>query len=225
MRVLLVEDSKGLRKHLALALRRTGYAVDEAADGEDGLALARAVPYDAIVLDIMLPKLDGLALIDRLREEGSDTPVLFLTARDTVEDRVRGLRRGADDYVVKPFSLDEVLARVEALCRRRYRQAEPVLRLGELALDPAAKKVTCAAAVLDLPPREFRLLQYLLLRNGEVATRTEIEEHIYDDLAAPMSNVVDAAVYSLRKRLARHAGAPRLVTRRGLGYVLEAPAA
>jgi DNA-binding response OmpR family regulator len=222
MRVLVVEDSKQLRTFVAKALKQTGYAVDTAADGEDGLALAREIPYDAIVLDIMLPKLDGVSLLRQLRDGGRDTPVLFLTAKDTVEDRVQGLRTGADDYLVKPFALAELLARVEALCRRRYDRHVATLRVGDLELDEAARRVTRGGHAIALPAREFALLHYLMSRRGEVVSRTEIEEHIYDDLASPLSNVVDSAICALRRKLAVTPEAPVLIrTRRGMGYILD----
>lgn len=222
MRVLLVEDSERLRKSLTTALKASGYAVDAEADGEEGLWLAKTHDYDVLVLDIMLPGLDGLELLDTLRRDGNETPVLFLTARDTVEDRVRGLRQGADDYLVKPFALEELLARVETLTRRRYQKRTSSVTVGDLELDSAAKTVKRDGMPVSLAAREFALLEYLMLRAGQVVSRTEIEEHIYDDLVSPMSNVVDSAVCALRKRIAVRAdSAPLIHTRRGQGYVLE----
>ncbi|MGH8047110.1 MAG: response regulator transcription factor [Chthoniobacterales bacterium] len=219
MRVLYVEDSAILRRSVRRALRHAGYAVDTAADGEDGLALAQGNNYDAVVLDIMLPKLDGLAILARLRAAGNGTHVLLLTARDTVTDRVEGLRRGADDYLVKPFALDELLARVEALCRRAYGGKTSKLCIGPLEIDLAARHLRCDGDAIELTAREWRLLEYLALRRGEVVARAEIEAHIYDERAEPLSNVVDAAVYGLRRKI----GAHLIQTRRGLGYVLAAP--
>lgn len=222
MRILVVEDSKVLRDYVAKALKASGYAVDVAEQGDDGLALALEIAYDAIVLDIMLPELDGLSVLEQLRDAGRDTPVLFLSARDTVEDRVQGLRKGADDYLVKPFELDELLARVEVMCRHRYDLHQSALQVGDLALDSAAKQATRAGQVLDLPAREFALLEYMMARTGDTISRSEIEEHIYDDLASPMSNVVDSAIYGLRRKLAVQPDSPPLIhTRRGMGYVLE----
>lgn len=222
MRLLLVEDSDRLRETVALALRRSGYKVDATGDGEDGLHLAQDHPYDAAILDIMLPSLDGISILRQLRSEGDETPVLFLTARDSIDDRVEGLRLGADDYLVKPFALEELLARIEVLCRRRYQKAGNEIRIADLKLDSSAKIVTRAGIPLDLTAREFGLLEYLMLRAGQVVSRTQIEEHIYDDLVSPMSNVVDSAVYSLRKKIAVKPGiAPLIHTRRGQGYVLE----
>lgn len=222
MRILVVEDSKVLRDYVAKSLKASGYAVDVAERGDDALAQALDIAYDAIVLDIMLPELDGMSVLEKLRKAGRDTPVLFLSAKDTVEDRVHGLRKGADDYLVKPFDLDELLARVEVMCRRRYDQHESTLTIGDLQLDRAAKRASRAGQPLDLPAREFALLEYLMARSGDTVSRSEIEEHIYDDLASPMSNVVDSAIYTLRRKLAVDPGLPPLIhTRRGMGYVLE----
>jgi DNA-binding response OmpR family regulator len=223
MRVLVVEDSLRLRQNLVKALKRSGYAADGAADGEEGLWMAQNAAYDVAVLDIMLPKLDGVTLLRRLREGGSDVPVIFLTARDTVEDRVHGLGAGADDYLVKPFALDELLARVQALCRRRYQRPDSRLRVADVELNGAARTVTRDGIPIDLPAREFKLLEYLMARQGQVVARGEIEEHIYDDLASPMSNVVDASVCAVRRKLAVRPNMPPLIhTRRGMGYVIGA---
>jgi len=225
MRLLLVEDSERLRRSLATAFKRSGYAVDATGDGCEGLWLAEANDYDVVVLDLMLPGLDGLAVLGRLRARGRDTQILLLTARDTVEDRVRGLREGADDYLVKPFALEELLARVQALCRRSYRQKRPRLLIGDLELDPAARRVRRAGQPVELTAREFALLEYLALRRGTVVSRQEIEAHLYDDQADLMSNVVDSAVCVLRRKLAAPGAPPLIHTRRGLGYVLEPEAA
>jgi DNA-binding response OmpR family regulator len=217
MRVLYVEDSESLRRSVRRALRHAGFAVDVAADGEEGLAATELNAYDALILDIMLPKLDGLTVLRRLRAAGNTTHVLLLTARDTVADRVDGLRQGADDYLVKPFALAELLARVEALCRRAYGNRSGTLRIGPLELDLAAHRLHRDGEEVALTAREWRLLEYLAMRLGQVVPRAEIEAHIYDDLVQPMSNVVDTAVYGLRRKIG-----PELIrTRRGLGYVLE----
>lgn len=218
MRVLYVEDSESLRRSMRRAFRHAGYAVDVAGDGEEGLAAAELNDYDAIVLDIMLPKLDGLTLLRRLRAAGKTTHVLLLTARDTVADRVEGLRQGADDYLVKPFALEELLARVAALCRRAYHAKCGALHIGSLEIDLAGRHVWRGGAEVELTAREWRLFEYLVLRRGEVVPRMEIEAHIYDEFVEPMSNVVDAAVYGLRRKI----GHGMIRTRRGLGYVLEA---
>ncbi len=221
MRVLLVEDSSRLRRTLAAALRRSGYAVDLAADGGAGLELAEAGEYDVIVLDLMLPVIDGLTVLRRLRESRRPVRVLILTARDTVRERVQGLDAGADDYLIKPFALEELLARVQALCRRHYDVGQPRVIIGQLVIDMRAKIVTHGGAAVPLKPREFALLEYLAVRRGDVVSRTEIERHIYDEHLDPMSNVVDSAISILRKRLSQ-AGAPPLIhTRHGLGYCLD----
>ena len=201
MRVLLVEDSEKLRRSVSTGLRKAGFAVDVAGDGEAALWYATGNEYDVIVLDLMLPKVDGLTVLRRLREMGKTTHVLILTARDTVEDRVLGLRSGSDDYLIKPFAFEELLARIEALGAARA--------WGEDAGHPdrgggdrfGSSNGARGGGLLDLTPREFALLEYLAMRRGEVVTRSQIEGHIYDEQVDPMSNVVDAAVYSLRKKI------------------------
>jgi DNA-binding response OmpR family regulator len=222
MRLLLIEDSRRLREQIVLALKRSGYAVDATEDGDEGLWMARTHNYDAAILDIMVPGLDGLSVLKQLRKEGNQTPVMFLTARDTIEDRVAGLRSGADDYLVKPFALDEFLARVEALCRRSYQTSTPVAQVDDLEVDTTAKSASRAGEPLDLTAREYAILEHLVLRKGHVVSRTQIEEHIYDDLVSPMSNVVDSAICALRRKIAVSADSKPLIhTRRGQGYVLE----
>ena len=211
MRLLLVEDSRRLREQVALALKRSGYAVDATENGEEGLWMAQNHEYDAAILDIMVPGLDGYNLLKKLRAEGNDTPVMFLTARDKVEDRVAGLRGGADDYLVKPFALEELLARVEALCRRSYNNSTPVVSIDDLEVDTTAKSASRAGEKLDLTAREFAILELLMLRKGHVISRTQIEEHIYDDLVSPMSNVVDSAVCALRKKIAVNSDSKPLI--------------
>ncbi len=222
MRILFVEDSAALRKPVVKALKASGFAVDATGDGEEGWWIARERDYDVIILDIMLPGLDGHEILKRLREAGNETPVLFLTAKDAIGDRVAGLRLGADDYLVKSFAIEELLGRVEALGRRKYQKRSPKLTVADLVLDSAAKKVTRAGQELSLPPQLFALLEFLMLREGRVVSRTEIEEHIYDETVSPMSNVVDTAVCALRKAIAiSEDSAPLIHTRRGMGYVLE----
>lgn len=218
MRILVVEDSARLQRSLGAALRHTGYAVDLCGDGEEGLWLATSNSYDAIILDIMLPKRDGLSLLAELRARGGRTHVLLLTARDTVADRVQGLRAGADDYLVKPFALEELLARVEALCRRAYGTSHPRLTVGDLSIDTVARTVVRGEHQVELTAREYQLIEYLARRAGHTVSRPEIEEHIYGGHADLMSNAVDSAVCSLRKKLG---GEPIIHTRRGLGYVLD----
>lgn len=221
MRVLLVEDYAPLRESVAQAIEEAGFAVDAAGDGEVGLWYAQSGNYDAIVLDIVLPKLDGLSILKRLRRSGNRTPVLLLTAKDTVADRVAGLDSGADDYLVKPFALEEVLARVRALLRRRYDARDPILRVQDLELNTVSRIVWRAGERVDLTAREFALLEFLAHRVGEIVSRTEIWEHVYDFRSTVESNVVDVYIGYLRKKLER-SGRPRLIhTRRGQGYVLE----
>ena len=221
MRVLIIEDSPRLQRSLGTALRKSNYAVDTAMDGEEGLWLAQSHDYDVIILDLMLPKRDGLEVLAELRRQGRDTHVLLLTARDTVADRVQGLRAGADDYLVKPFALEELLARVQALCRRAYGTKQSRLAIADLVIDTLARQVFRANQPIELPAREYLLLEYLARRRGQVVSRTEIEEHIYDGQVDPMSNVVDSAICNLRKKLAVGGDSALIHTRRGLGYVLD----
>src|SRR5689334_13565729 len=224
MRVLLIEDSERLQRSVATGLRKAGYAVDVSGDGNEGLWYARTNDYDVIVLDLMLPGLDGLTLLRRLRQSGRDAHVLILTAKDTVEDRVVGLRAGADDYLIKPFAFDELLARVQALGRRQHGVKNPQVAIGGLRVDTGARAVWRGDRQIELSAREYAVLEYLLLRQGQVVTRPEIEQHVYDERAELMSNVVDAAVYSLRKKI-DVPGEPSLIqTRRGMGYVMQAAA-
>lgn len=221
MRVLVVEDYAPLRESIGQALRETGFAVDTSADGAEGLWYAQGGAYDVLVLDIMLPQRDGLSILRTLRQAGDHTPVLLLTAKDTVADRVAGLNQGADDYLVKPFALQELLARVRALLRRKYDAPDPVLRIRDLEIDTVARSVRRAGRPIELTAREYTLLEYLAHRPGEVVTRAAIEAHVYDFRAAVESNVVDVYIGYLRKKLERP-DEPRLIhTRRGQGYVLE----
>ena len=221
MRVLLVEDSERLQRSVTRGLKKSGYAVDAISDGNEALWLAESNDYDVIVLDIMLPGLDGLTILERLRKQKRTTHVLLLTARDTVEDRVRGLQMGADDYLVKPFAFEELLARVQALCRRSYGQKSSQLVIDDLEIDTGKKTATRSGQPLELSRREFALLEYLALRRGQVVTRGEIEQHIYNDVIEPMSNVVDSAICGLRKKISLSNKPGLIQTRRGLGYVLE----
>jgi len=223
MKVLLVEDYEPVRTSVAQGLREAGFAVDATGDGEEGLWFAQTGEYDAIVLDLMLPGTDGLTILRRLRGDANPVPVLVLTARDTVRDRVRGLDLGADDYLVKPFAFDELLARVRALVRRKYEEASPVLRVGDLEIDPGRRTVCRASRPVDLTAREYAILEFLAHRAGRVVSRTDIWEHVYDFNAEPNSNVIDVYVARLRRRL-EEGGRPRLIhTRRGQGYVLGEP--
>lgn len=216
MRILIVEDEPRLLRNLAKALREEGYAVDTADAGDNGLYKAESYDYDAIVLDVMLPRLDGWEVLERLRRQ-KQTPVLLLTARDASRDRVRGLDAGADDYLVKPFDLSELLARLRALIRRASGQARPELELGEVRLDTRARTVTRGGQPVPLTAREYAILEYLAVHRGEVVTRTALYEHLFDERDDTLSNLVDVHVFSLRKKLGRDL----IATRRGQGYCIE----
>ena len=213
MRLLVVEDETDLLTSLAKALREEGYAVDTAADGEDGLYKAQSWDYDAVVLDVMLPHLDGWQVLDRLRES-KKTPVLMLTARDAAPDRVRGLDGGADDYVVKPFDLDELLARLRALIRRAAGQTLNLVEIGEVIVATDARRVTRAGRPVALTPREYALVEFLALHRGRVVSRTELYEHLFDEDEDTLSNLLDVHVSNVRKKL----GAGFITTHRGHGY-------
>lgn len=220
MRILLVEDSRRLREMLVTGLRRMNFAVDTAADGEDGLRLARIHEFDVIVLDIMLPKMDGLAVLKQLRKDGNRVHVIILTAKEAVPDRVNGLQCGADDYLPKPFAFDELVARIQALTRRKYDSKASQLALGDLVIDFSSRNVTRNSEEIILTGREFALLEYLAMRLGQVVSRHRIEEAIYDGRQEPASNAVDSAICVLRRKIDRSGSASLIQTRRGLGYVL-----
>jgi DNA-binding response OmpR family regulator len=222
MRVLVIEDYEPLARSVTQGLREAGYAVDLGTDGEEGLWYAQSSPYDAIVLDVMLPKLDGLTVLRRLRAQKVQAGVLILTARDGLADRVTGLDAGADDYLVKPFAFDELLARLRAVIRRRYRIQETVIRVADLELDTSARMVRRAGAAVTLSAREYGLLEYLALRQGQVVTRSEIWEHVYDFASDPSSNVVDVYIGYLRRKIEHQRGPKLIHTRRGQGYLLGA---
>lgn len=215
MRLLLIEDEPDLLSGLTRALRRAGYSVDAAEDGEDGLFKALEIDYDAIVLDVMLPRMDGWAVLTKLREKKS-TPVMMLTARDATKDRVRGFDSGADDYLVKPFELDELLARLRALIRRSAGKSTPALVLGEVKIDTANRTVTLADQPITLTSREYAVLEYLALHRGKLVTRTTLYEHLYDESGDTLSNMMDVLIYNLRTKLGRDL----ITTRRGHGYCI-----
>jgi len=221
VKVLFVEDYPPLLKSVSRAVRELGWAVDAAANGEEGRWFANEFVYDSIILDLMLPKFSGLDILRELRGKGNATPILILTARDTVEDRIKGLDEGADDYLIKPFFVGELLSRLKALVRRAYRQQETVIRLGGLEIDTNARRVTRAGREVELTAREYALLEYLARRQGQVVTRTEIWEHVYDSQGGPESNVVDVYVGYLRRKLNLPESPPLIHTRRGQGYVLQ----
>ena len=222
MRALIVEDDRAIAEFVARGLREAGFAVDQAADGETGLELALSEPYDVAIIDLMLPQRDGLSLIDELRRRGRTTPVLILSARRSVDDRVRGLQSGGDDYLTKPFAFAELLARVQALVRRATRAPEPTaLTLGDLTLDLLTRKVTRAGVPIDLRPREFALLEYLMRNSGKVVSKTMILSHVWDYTFDPQTNIVDVLVSRLREKIDRPFDRKLLRTVRGVGYVLE----
>ena len=216
MRLLIVEDEPDLLRSLAKALREEGYAVDTAEDGEDGLYKATNTGYDAIVLDGMLPRMDGWALLKQLRKT-KQTPVLMLTARDLSADRVRGLDIGADDYVVKPFDLAELLARLRAIIRRGAQQATSGIQIGTVEINTAARTITLAGETVTLTALEYSLVEYLARHRGEVVTRTTLYEHLFDENDSSLSNLLDVHVSNVRKKL----GHDFITTRRGHGYCID----
>ncbi len=219
MRVLVVEDEPDLLDSLLKALREDGYAADGAADGEDGLYKAQNYEYDAVVLDIMLPRIDGWELLRGLRKT-KKTPVLMLTARDAVRDRVRGLDTGADDYLVKPFDLSELLARLRALIRRSASQADSCIEIGHVVIDTAARTVLRQGQPVVLTAREYALVEYLAVHRGKLVTRTMLYDHLFDENDSTLSNLLDVHVSNIRKKL----GHDFITTRRGYGYCIEPPA-
>lgn len=222
VRLLLIEDYAPLRQSVAKGLREAGFAVDATGDGKEGLWHAMGEDYDAIVLDLMLPGLDGLSILTKIRAAGRQAHVLILTARDTVADRVRGLDLGADDYLTKPFAFDELLARIHALVRRKYEHKSPEICVGGVRIDTASHRVWRGEDELHLTSREYALLEYLAMRAGQVVSRTEIWEHVYDFDSSATSNVVDVYVGYLRKKLQSNGDGWPIRTVRGRGYVLEA---
>lgn len=221
MKALFVEDYKPLRNSVAKAIREIGWAVDVAADGEEGCWFAVHHPYDVIVLDLMLPKISGLEILRQLRTNENSTPVLILTAKDAIEDRMKGLDAGADDYLVKPFFVGELLSRLRALIRRSYKQEDPVLRVGNLSIDTNTRAVRRNGNTIELTAREYALLEYLARREGHLVTRTAIWDHVYEYTGGSGSNVVDVYVGYLRKKLHLPNMPPLIHTKRGQGYVLQ----
>jgi two-component system OmpR family response regulator len=221
MRILVVEDDQQIASFVVKGLKQSGYAVDHCIDGEEAFALAKTTPYDAAVVDIMLPKLDGLSLIQRLRRQNNPVPVLILSAKASVDDRVRGLQAGGDDYLTKPFAFTEMLARVQALIRRATHAAEPSkLTVGDLTLDLLTRIATRNGETIELQPREFALLEYLMRNPERPVTKTMILEHVWDYSFDPQTNVVDVLVHRLRGKI--DPDKTRLHTIRGVGYVLRA---
>jgi two-component system OmpR family response regulator len=222
VRLLLIEDDEEAAHFVLKGLRESGYTVDHAADGRDGLFRATETDYDVIITDRMLPHLDGLAIVQVLRQQGRTTPVLVLSALGTVDDRVKGLRAGGDDYLTKPFAFAELLARVEALLRRKSGpQATTMLRVGDLELDLLGRRATRAGKELDLTAREFTLLEYLVRRAGQVVTRTMLLEGVWDLQFDPQTNLVDVHISRLRQAVDRGFDKPLIHTVRGAGYVVR----
>ena len=222
MRALLVEDDTTIAEFVVRGLREAGFVVDHAADGEAGLTAAATQPYDVAIVDLMLPKRDGLSLIEGLRRQGVTTPVLILSARRSVDDRVRGLQTGGDDYLTKPFAFAELLARVQALVRRATRTPEPTtLTVEDVTLDLLSRRVTRAGKPLDLRPREFTLLEYLMRNQGKVVSKTMILSHVWEYNFDPQTNIVDVLVSRLREKIDRPFEKKLLHTVRGVGYVLR----
>jgi len=219
---LLIEDNKTISRALKRGLEEEGFAVDIAADGEEGDFKARSdVEYDVIILDLMLPKVDGLTLLRRWRHDGLKTHVLVLTARDTIDDKVAGLDLGADDYLTKPFGMEELLARIRALVRRGHQVKDPILRLHDLEIDTASHTVRRGGQEIHLTPREYTLLEFLAFNRGKVVTRTQIWEHLYDEHDESTSNVVDVYIRYLRTKIDKGFSPPLILTRWGEGYLLR----
>jgi two-component system OmpR family response regulator len=222
VRILVVEDDRSIADFVAGGLRQEGFAVDVATNGVEGLELCRTQPYDAAIVDVMLPKLDGLSLVSAVRRAGVETPVLFLSARHTVDDRVKGLQTGGDDYLTKPFAFPELLARVQALTRRGMRAAEPTtLSVADLTLDRLTRRVERAGSPIDLRPREYALLELLMRHPGRVVSKAMIVSHVWDYSFDTGTNAVDVLVHRLRDKIDKSFEPRLLHTMRGVGYVLK----
>jgi DNA-binding response OmpR family regulator len=222
MRVLIIEDEHRLARNIATVLsEQASFAVDISADGEDGLHMAMTNPYDLILLDLMLPKIGGREILRRLRQAGKSAAVLILTARDARPDVIEGLDAGADDYLAKPFDMGELVARCKALVRRAYDRPSPEIRVGELVVNTASRRVKCRGKAIFLPAMEYRLLEYLALRSGQVVSKSEILERLYDFDSERFSNVVEVYISSLRRKLSAGGPGPVIHTMRGQGYMLE----
>ena len=217
MRVLVVEDEPDVLRAVAMFLRESGYSVDTAANGEDGLFKAVTWEYDVVLLDVMLPRRDGWSVLEELRRKNKATPVLMLTARDAIKDRVRGLDTGADDYLVKPFELSELVARVRALIRRSAGVAQPLIEIGNVSINTTSRMVSVDGVSIALTAKEYCLLEFLAVHRGELVTRTKIYDHLFDEYDASLSNLVDVYVSNIRRKVGREL----ITTRRGMGYIIE----
>jgi DNA-binding response OmpR family regulator len=221
MRLLLIEDNAPLRNAISQYLREAGFIVDIAASGDEGLWAATENPYDVILLDLMLPKVDGMDILRRLRALGNPVHILVISARDGLEDRLEALDAGADDYLVKPFPLSEALARIRALLRRSYARKSPVMQVADLQLDPSRRTVRRGNRTIELTALEYRLLEYLFYRSTEVVSRTDIWEHVFEDGTGGSSNTVEVYIGYLRKKINTGSEPDLIRTRRGHGYILE----
>lgn len=224
MKLLIVEDSDRLRRALTEGLKRCGFTVDTAGNGQEGLAFAETNDYDVIVLDLMLPKLDGLTLLKRLRDGGRRAQVLILSAKDQVEDRVLGLELGADDYLIKPFAFEELVARIKVLVRRRHEVRNASIEVGEVTIDTTGRQAMVNGEAVSFTPAEYNLLEYLALRRGHVISKLQLQDHLYDSESLTESNVIEVLVSNVRKKL-RQAGATDIITtKRGFGYCITSAA-
>lgn len=221
MKVLIVEDSNRLRKSLTAGLQNSGFSVDAVEDGELALQYAEAFDYSVIILDLMLPKMDGLTVLSQLRFKGCSANVLILSAKDQVKDRIDGLQQGADDYLIKPFDFDELVARVNALVRRKNDAKNPVIQVGEISINTALHTVSHANAQISLTPTELKILEYLALRRGRTITAANLEIQVYDSGTHVSKNAMEVHVSALRKKLAAHTNESIIQTRRGFGYFIE----
>lgn len=222
MRILVVEDDKQTLQFIAKGLQQEGFAVDQSPDGEAGLHFALTQPYDAAIVDIMMPKLDGLSLIDKMRQNRVFTPVIVLSAKSSVDDRIQGLQAGGDDYLVKPFAFSELVARLQALIRRSTREEGPTtITIGDLEMDLIKHKVFRNGSLIDLQPKEFSLLEYLMRNTGRVVSKTMLMEHVWDYNFDPRTTVVEARVCRLRDKIDRPFQKDLIHTVRGVGYILE----
>lgn len=221
MRLLVIEDHATLRESIVQFLREAMFVVDSTGTGSEGLWYATEQPYDVILLDVMLPEIDGMEILRKLRKKGTDTFILVISARDGLEDRLEALNAGADDYLTKPFPMSEALARIHAMLRRKYNKKDPVFHIGDLDLDPVKRSVFRAGNLIELTALEYRLLEYLAFRAGELVSRTDIWEHVFEDASGGNSNVADVYIGYLRKKL-NTGDLPNLIhTRRGQGFVME----
>jgi len=221
MKLLVIEDSQHLLRSLGTGLRKSGHVVDLVADGAEGLDYARLNDYDVIVLDWMLPSMDGLTVLRRLRESGKQTHVLMLSAKDRVEDRIRGLRLGADDYLIKPFSFDELCARLEALARRKHGAKNPEIAVGEFVLNTAVRALSRDGRAINLTPAEYAIFERLTLCRGRVLSKEQLIDAIHDSDSCPGPNVIEVLICTLRKKIGYHSAAPIIHTRRGHGYFIK----